>query len=393
MRIMISTTNRHVPIGEPTGYIFTYDLNSKQLLHRTEINEPPYMDVNPNPRGGLRGQKGFCLYGDQVGIVNSSTIFIYDKNWIPKQYFFHPCCTSIHELAITEGRVWITSTGNDLLVEFDREGKLVDIVDLRTEASVAQTTGWKTKPFLSIDDFKNGALDFRDPRKYDMVETDKAHINSVFAQADGTLLLSLGLLKDSKFSTLLAVKTKLTKMGIWKWFVIINSFLRKHIFTKVSETKGEMLVQAATGISAVVKFDPKTRQVTPIMHFSGTSVPSHSVRVLQDGSAIYLNSSAGELVNFDLSDGHIIFTDKVGSKFLRGARQLPDGNLILGDGNHFILYDLAKRSVIERVKFTEESAPSVFDFCVLPEDFDLPPASLVEQHEKYLPLDQINMPK
>lgn len=393
MRVLISTTNRHVPFGEPSGYIFSYDLEKKETLLKTLVNEPPYGDVNPNPRGGLRGQKGFCLFGDQVGIVNSSTVFIYDKNWIPKQYFFHPCCSSVHELAITEERVWVTSTANDILVEFDRQGNLVDIVDFRNEAIVAKSTGWKTKPFMTIEEFKNGALDFRDPRTHDLVETDKAHINSVFTQPDGTLLISLGLLKDSKFSKLLAVKTKLTEMGIWKWFIVVNSFLRKNVFKNVSETKGEMLIQAATGISAVVKFDPKTRQVTPIMHFSGSSVPSHSVRVLMDGSAIYLNSSAGELINFDPNDGHVIFTDKIGSKFLRGARQLPDGNLILGDGNHFILYDLANRSVIERVKFTDETAPSVFDFCVLPEDFDIPPASLIEQHEKYLPLDQINMPK
>lgn len=391
MRILISTTNRHVPFGEPSGYIFTYDFDKHDVIQKTLVNEPPYGDVNPNPRGGLRGQKGFCLFNEQLGIVNSSTMFVYDKNWKPLKYFFHPSCASNHEFAITQNSMWVTSTENDILMEFDHDGNYKDHIDFRTQMKALEATGWKTKPFLTASQIEKGSIDFRDPRTHNQVESDKAHINSVFALEDGSLLVSLGLLKNSNFSVLLNIKKKLTNMGIWKIFININNFLRKTVFKNVSENKGEMLIQAATGVSAVVKVHPN-KKVELLYHFSGSSVPSHSIRRLEDGSAIYLNSSAGELINFDLHTGKTIFKEKLGSKFLRGARQLSDGTLVLGDGTHFIHYDLENRKVIDRIKFTDETPPSVFDFYELPNDFATPPASLIETHEKFMPLDQINMP-
>ncbi len=389
MKLLISTTNRHVHIDEPTGYIFTYDFAANQVIQKSIINEPPFLKENPNPRGGLRGQKGFSLYQDKIGFVNSSTIFIYDKNWNPILYFFHPSCASIHELAITQDGVWVTSTGNDLLFLFDHQGKLKKFFDVRQMEKILQTTGWVTRPFLSHEDIQNGRINFRDPRTHDLINTDKAHINSVFPLEDGSVLISLGLLKNSNFSRLLSLKSKLVHAGIWKWFLSINSYLRKNYFKTASESKGEMLIQPATGISAVAKVT-QNGEVTPVLFFGGSSVPSHSVRLLKNGTGIYLNSTAGELVNFELNSGKVLFTDQVGSKFLRGARQLSDGTLVMGDGNHFIHYDIENKKIIQKIKFTDESAPSVFDFCELPDDFEIPPPSFPEHHNKFMPVNQLS---
>lgn len=393
MKILISTTNRHVPIDQPTGYLFTYDLDLNKVIQKTIIDEPPYHKENPNPRGGLRGLKGISLYKDQIGMVNSSTIFVYDKDWNPVKYFFHPSCASIHELSITDDGIWVTSTENDLLFLFDHNGKVIKHYDCRKMAPVLEKTNWVTRPFISSDAILKGTTDFRDPRTHDPVITDKAHINSVFPLDDGSVLISLGLLKNSNFSRLLLIKGQLVKIGIWGWLLSINSFLRKHVFKKVSESKGEMLIQPATGVSAVVKISTNGK-VKPILHFEGSSVPSHSVRILKDGTGIYLNSSVGELINFDLETGNIIFTDRIGSKFLRGARQLSDGSLVMGDGNHFIQYDITNKKVIRKEKITEETAPSIFDFCELPDEFSLPPESFPELHAKLMLVDQVNfLPK
>jgi len=388
MKLLISTTNRHVPIDQPTGYIFTYDFASGQVIQKSIINEPPFLKENPNPRGGLRGLKGLSLYQNQIGFVNSSTIFVYDKNWTPIRNFFHPSCASMHELAITEEGVWVTSTGNDLLFLFDHQGELIRFFDVRRMGKILEKTGWVTRPFLSKEDVENGKINFRDPRTHDMVITDKAHINSVFSLEDGSVLISLGLLKNSNFSRLLSLKSKLVQAGIWKWVLSINSYLRKNFFKAVSESKGEMLIQPATGISAVVKVS-KSGEFTPILQFGGSSVPSHSVRLLKNGTGIYLNSTAGELINFDLNSGNILFTDQVGSKFLRGARQLSDGTLVMGDGNHFVHYDIENKKIIQKIKFTDEPAPSAFDFCELPDDFEIPPASFPDHHKKFMPVDQL----
>ena len=118
-------------------------------------------------------------------------------------------------------------------------------------------------------------------------------------------------------------------------------------------------------------------------------MPSHSARELADGSAIYLNSTDGELIQFDPNNGAILWRDKIGSKFLRGARELADGTLLLGDGNSFFHYDLKARKVLGKYKFTDEDAPSVFDFCPLPDGFDIPPVSFQELHDRLMPVKQI----
>jgi hypothetical protein len=149
-----------------------------------------------------------------------------------------------------------------------------------------------------------------------------------------------------------------------------------------------MIIQAAKGYSAVARID-KDLNVRLVMHFFGSSVPSHSVRELKDGSGIYLNSTDGELIHFSLENGEIYWRDKLGSKFLRGARELPDGTLLLGDGSSFLHYDLKNHALLSKHKFTDETAPSVFDFCPLPDDFALPPVSFQELHDKYMPVTQI----
>ena len=368
--------------------MFTYDLEAKKVLQQNTIIEVPYLKENPNPRGGMRGLKGFSIYKDRIAFVTSSTIFIYDKNWNPITYFFHPSAASIHELVLTEEYVWVTGTSCDQLLCFDYLGNLVKNLDVRKMESVKKVTGWKTRPFLSDKQVHDGYIDFRDPRTHDLVETDKAHINSVTVMKNGDLLVSLGLLKNSDFSTLLAIKYKLLRWGIWQHIVSFNAFLRKKVFTKATETKGEMLIQPAKGYSVVIRVD-KELNVRPILSFFGSSVPSHSARELADGTAIYLNSTEGELIHFDPETGAILFRDKIGSKFLRGARELPDGTLLLGDGNSFFHYDLKEHKILSRNKFTDEDAPSVFDFCPLPEGFSVPPVSFHEHHEKFMPVQQV----
>ena len=388
MITLISTTNRHVPIGQPSGYMFSYDLDHKKVLQKNTIIEVPYLSENPNPRGGMRGLKGFSIFKDRIAFVTSSTIFIYDNKWNPISYFFHPSCASIHELVLTEDKIWVTSTSADLLMCFDYSGKVLAILDVRKMDAVKKVTGWKIRPFLTDQQIQEGAIDFRDPRTHNLVDTDKAHINSVTVMKNGDLLVSLGLLKNADFSTMLAIKYKLVRWGIWQHFVNFNSFLRKSVFTKASETKGEMIIQPAKGYSVVVRIN-KELNVKPVLWFYGSSVPSHSARELADGSAIYLNSTDGELIHFDPNDGAILWRDKIGSKFLRGARELPDGSLLLGDGNSFYHYNLNARKVIGKYKFTDEEAPSVFDFCPLPNDFDIPPQSFQDHHDRLMPVHQI----
>jgi hypothetical protein len=113
------------------------------------------------------------------------------------------------------------------------------------------------------------------------------------------------------------------------------------------------------------------------------------VRVLNDSTAIYLKTSSGEIVHFEPESGEVISTTVIGEGFLRGARELPDGNLLLGDNNKIIHFDLHKRRILSVNRISDDPREGIFDFCVLPDHFSLPPESFVSHHAKYLPISQI----
>jgi hypothetical protein len=60
-KILVSTDRRHTPSDQPSGHLAVYDLESQKVERNCEIIEPPYRDVDPNPRGGLRGLKGISI--------------------------------------------------------------------------------------------------------------------------------------------------------------------------------------------------------------------------------------------------------------------------------------------------------------------------------------------
>ena len=89
-----------------------------------------------------------------------------------------------------------------------------------------------------------------------------------------------------------------------------------------------------------------------------------------------------------LKTGEIISISQVGENFLRGARELPDGTLVLGDNNKLIRFDLKNRKVISISEITDNKSEAIFDFYLLPDHFSLPPLSFVEHHKEYMPISQ-----
>ena len=76
------------------------------------------------------------------------------------------------------------------------------------------------------------------------------------------------------------------------------------------------MFQPARAYSAVVRIT-ENRQIKTCLSFYGPTVPCHSIRVLQDGTAVYLNTTTGEIIHFSPDTGMIISTEVLGKKFLR----------------------------------------------------------------------------
>ena len=72
---------------------------------------------------------------------------------------------------------------------------------------------------------------------------------------------------------------------------------------------------------------------------------------MRDNTGIYLDTSAGSIVHFDLT-GSIISKTKITDKFLRGVLELPDKHLAIGAGNILLIYDLAEQKIIKEIEFS-----------------------------------------
>lgn len=386
-RLLVSTSRRHADQDQSSGHLFVYDLDSRSIIRRSEIIEPPYRSVDPNPRGGFRGLKGISIDGDQVAIANASTVFLYDREWRPITYFWHPTSAGIHDIELIHDQIWVTSSRNDLLLCFNKQGTIVRHYDLRRSATVKALAPRVLNPLMSKAEIISGKYDFRDPRTHDLAITDALHINSLAFLDNGDLLVSCGLFR-------VVDKLQLHKL---------NNFLKMHPFLNrlpgmilklkpvIKKDKTDSFeaapISSKQSLSLLLRISHNDQQQPGLM-LTECKFPSHSVRILQDKSAIYLNTTSGEIVHFNPVTDEILCITKIGTKFLRGARQLPDGSLIIGDNNYLIHFDLENQQVISRLPLTEDLAEAVFDINLLPNHFELPPLSFVKHHEQFLPVDQ-----
>jgi hypothetical protein len=389
-KVLVSLDRRHTPVDQPSGHLMVYDLENQKVERICEIMEPPYREQNPNPRGGLRGLKGISIHNNRIALANFSTVFFYDEKWNPISYFWHPSSAGIHDIVLLDDRIWVSGSRNDLLMCFDLAGNPLEFYDSRKFAPLLNISNWQPKPFLTNAQIKNGEIDFRDPRTHDEVFCDSSHVNSIAIRQNGDLLVSCGLLKNLNHMRLLYVKNWLVRKGAWEKVLQLNKIMRQKIFGKKMKNRhsGDLVIQPARGYSAVLRIT-KDRNIQPCLIFDNATAPAHSVRVLNDGTAIYLKTTSGEIVHFEPETGKIFSTTAIGERFLRGARELPDGNLLLGDNNRIVHFDLQERKILSVIQISDDPVESVFDFCILPDHFSLPPESFVSHHAKYLPVSQI----
>lgn len=384
---LISTTCRHTTVDKPSGSLYVFDIQKREIVRRCEIIEPPYREVDPNPRGGFRGLKGISLDQNRVAIANASTIFIYDHLWNPLNYLWHPSCAGIHDISLQENLVWATSSRNDLLLCLDFGGKIIKSYDLRSYSPVKQRVHRKLSPLLSEEEILEGKIDFRDPRTHDNAFTDILHVNSLGRLRNGDLLISCGLFKTVKDFHLHKINHVLKRTIFADITPAIYRLFKKILSSSGKDHNDRDKNKKKNSISLLLRVG-KNGRVSPSLVLTKCTVPSHSIRLLNDSSAIYLNTTTGEIIHFDPVSDQVFSTVNIGTNFLRGATQLPDSTLLLGDNNHIIHFDLNEKKIISKTPISENTHEAVFDVTILPEHYALPPESFIKHHEDNLPVIQ-----
>jgi hypothetical protein len=387
--ILISTSCRHTEYNEPSGRLLVFDVEKGGIIRSCEIIEPPYRESDPNPRGGFRGFKGISIDGDKIAIANASTIFLYDQFWNPLYYVWHPSCAGIHEIKLHGNLVWATSSRNDLLICLNNTGNIVHYFDIRQYSDINQFSPRTIKPFLTERQIIDGEIDFRDPRTHDNTITDAFHINSFTFLSNGDLLISCGLFRRVSEYWLHQLNNRLKLTGFSEVLPKIYHYYKK-IFGKTKTSKFEAkTISKEVSISLLLRVS-NNGIISPSLKLSGCTVPSHSIQLLNDHSAIYLNTTTGEIIHFNPDSSSVYSSTPVGKKFLRGALQLPDGSLLLGDNNELIHFNMSDRKIISKTLVSENQFEAIFDVNFLPENFDLPPHSFVSLHNDRFPVNQCN---
>jgi len=173
----------------------------------------------------------------------------------------------------------------------------------------------------------------------------------------------------------------MVEKGIWGIWLAINRMISR-AFSMKKKMHSDMVIQPARAYSAVVRIT-ENRQVKPCLSFYGPTVPSHSVRVLQDGTAVYLNTTNGEIIHFSPDTGAVISKEALGKKFLRGVRQMKNGNLLVGDHQILYSYDHLQKKIIDTMQISNDPDEAIYDIYLMPDELTLPPFSFPEHHKKY----------
>jgi len=310
-RVLATTITRNCGDHETSGYLYTVDIDEGVVLGRSSIVEAPLREFDENPRGGMRGGRGIAVDGGEVYLANFSRIHRYDSIGRLTNAITHPACADIHDIALHDGILWVTSTRNDLLFQFHPDGTLRDCINVRTLEPVAELLEPNGVP--DVDPLSAG-IDFRDPRTHDPSVFDRTHLNGVAFGANGDMILSLG------------------KFGV------------------NGHAGSALLALAQDGTSAAIGM------------LEGADVPRHNIVPLSDKTLVFNDTPAGAVVHFSpLTNGELLRVDE-NLGYLRGLLQLEDGRLIVGAQNKLVvtrLHDEARKHAIELSPDSRESVHSI----------------------------------
>jgi hypothetical protein len=179
--VIVSSVIRSADQGESHGGVYLVDMATERFEQVLDWNTS---DIDWEGRGGDRGLRGIAFHEGSIFLAASDEIFVYDRSFRSAGSFRNPYLKHCHEIHAADGRLFVTSTGFDSVLEFDLatkrfvRGYLLRFRDL-----------WKARRRLGI----RPRPTFRvfDPESADGPEPgDTSHINNAYF--DGSSLYCSG---------------------------------------------------------------------------------------------------------------------------------------------------------------------------------------------------------
>jgi hypothetical protein len=362
LRLVVTSVVRRAGQQEASGFVRVVDWDQKRVLMKSAVPEGLHRAKDPNPRGGLRGARGVATCGARLIIANTERLWVLDARWQLVGEITHPWMGGIHDILAEESGIWITCASADLLLKTDWTGTIVCDWEWRRDKGLTAALGFRT---LSPVDRE---LDYRNPETGRNTVGDIVHLNGVAHGADG-LLLSFGRIlpfRIYKKQRLLRVLGRLA----------VTLSVRRRLTLQPLLSRP---VKKIGGSSWAAVLLGKNERTQVLKRSAGINVPNHNLVQVED-SLIYNDSNTSQIVQTSLdpsiADRRVLIPGQ--PSFIRGLAQLDRENFLVGNQAPLALYqvNLVTHRVVSSLLLDGEPNESVYGICLIPPEFNSPPASL-----------------
>jgi len=343
MRIVVTSIIREAGQDEGSGRVRVIDWDRREVLANWSLPDGDYRNLDPNPRGGLRGARGVSAIGNRLVVANTERLFIFDEGWRLVATFSSQLMGSLHEILAEPTGIWCCCTNADLMVKWSWDGFMMSCFDWRMEKKIVRALGFTNLKKVDI------GLDYRDPNNRNNI----AQLNGIFPMGQYGYLLSMG-----------RVPTR--------------SYLNKCLAKPGSEPE---MGEGDAFRSYVLWVGPAGKRLP--MRIDQITSPSHNVAF--DGERlITLDTSRGEIrAGFD--DAYKSFvTRPIRENFgyLRGLCRISKERYLVGDKSPMQIHEIDAES-LARVGGMDipgaDRNECVFAIAALPTCFDDPPRTLISE--------------
>jgi len=114
--VIVSSVIRSADQGQSHGGVYLVDLAAGLADQVIDWNAS---SIDWEGRGGDRGLRGIAFYDQRLYLAASDEIFVYDRAFRQLGSFRNPYLKHCHEIFVTDGRLFATSTGFDTVLEYD----------------------------------------------------------------------------------------------------------------------------------------------------------------------------------------------------------------------------------------------------------------------------------
>lgn len=337
-RILASTIIREAGIDDGSGLLRLFDADTGKQLHAETIPDPLWRARDGNPRGGMRGARGLCMFRDGACLANADSIFHFGPDWKMRWHITNPLMGSIHSLAADARGIFAACVHTDTVVKFQPGSKRpIWWWDWRRDWNVLTALGLEAPiPSVPVTDH-----DFRDP----MVSYAAAWINGVKLVRRGgqeRLHICMGRVPSADVLRRAVAGEAIT----WEDAGPMRSF-----------------------IFSVVPGSPKETRLVLKSELDG-SAPAH----MADPDAL-LDPNSGRYVPA-MGVGWNMGAPLAEGDFLRGFCALPGNAFAYGRMNPTAIHHSSGK-----IPVSHNPKESIFDLCACPDHFEERPEGPIFRHQ------------